>query len=77
MQAISKMQMLDKGTAKINWRMIGGLGPMSVEIQGASIIEMNLLTGRIFNHRYSATLTRARKHLVLLALFQPSFVPAA
>ncbi|KAF5836759.1 hypothetical protein DUNSADRAFT_5449 [Dunaliella salina] len=48
---ISKMQMLDKGTAQIDWRVVGSLGPIPVDINIVSVFDMNLLTGRITNHR--------------------------
>ena len=45
------MQMLNKGTAQLDWRMVGSIGPLPVDIKVVSVIEMNLLTGRIVNQR--------------------------
>jgi len=51
MQSISKMQMLDKTCAKLNWRMAGSMGPLPVDIKVESLIEMNQLTGRMISQR--------------------------
>jgi len=55
---VTQMQMLDKGTAQIDWRITGTLGAMPVDIGVQSRITMNLLTGRIEEHRESWDLSR-------------------
>lgn len=49
-QTVSKMQMLDKDSAQLDWRMVGSMGALGVDIGVSSIIKMNALTGRIISH---------------------------
>mmetsp|Transcript_25278 Transcript_25278/g.54939 ORF Transcript_25278/g.54939 Transcript_25278/m.54939 type:complete len:286 (-) Transcript_25278:1015-1872(-) len=55
---VMKMQMLDKGTAQINWRLTGSVGAGPVDVSFTSTIEMNLLTGKITSHKESWDLTK-------------------
>lgn len=65
MQTISKMQMLDKGTAQVDWRMTGSLGALPVDISATSVIEMNLLTGRITKQTWVRRCSARSVRLVL------------
>lgn len=46
-QSISKMRMLDKGTAEIEWRAAGQVAVFPVAVAGRTTLAMNLLTGRV------------------------------
>lgn len=57
--SIIKMRMLNKGTAQIEWRVVGSLGAVgAVDIGATTVIELNLLTGRIASHRETWDVSR-------------------
>lgn len=39
-------------TATVSWRMTGTLYGQSLDVDFASILEMNLISGRIIKHQY-------------------------
>ncbi|KAI8465799.1 MAG: hypothetical protein J3K34DRAFT_461205 [Monoraphidium minutum] len=45
--SVSKMRMLDRGTAEIEWRVAGQVAMFSVQVPCKTVLEMNLLTGRV------------------------------
>lgn len=45
--AITKMRMLDKGTAEIDWRVSGQVAVFGMQVAAKTTLEMNLLTGRV------------------------------
>lgn len=47
-QTVTKMRMLDKGTARIDWRATGGVALFSgVSFSASTVVALNLLTGRV------------------------------
>ncbi len=46
-----RMQPGSRGSAVIEWRVQGKLGPLPVDIDFTSEFELNLLTGRVEQHR--------------------------
>eukprot|EP00877_Chromochloris_zofingiensis_P000766 jgi/Chrzof1/10690/Cz05g08220.t1 len=55
---INKLQMLDKGTALINWTLSGQVAMFNVQIPFSSVFELNLLTGRVSTHKESWDLSK-------------------
>ena len=46
--SVTRMRMLDKGTAQIDWAAAGGLGVFGdVAFAATTVVELNLLTGRV------------------------------
>lgn len=41
--------MLDKATARVSWRLAGSVGMAPIDVPLVSVIEMNLLTGKILS----------------------------
>ena len=48
-QTVQRLQMLDKGTAQLDWNLKGQMNGNMLDIDYKTVIEMNLLTGRITN----------------------------
>jgi hypothetical protein len=48
-QVIKRMQMLDKGTARIDWQLTGSVGMVPIDLAMGTTITLNLLTGRIIS----------------------------
>lgn len=48
---LTRIEMLDKATVRINWRMSGKFTAFDVDIPVESVFEMNVLTGRVISHR--------------------------
>ena len=47
-QSVTRMRMLDKGTAQIDWTATGGVAVFSgVTFSATTVVELNLLTGRV------------------------------
>ena len=55
---VTKMRMLDSGTAIIDWRLQGTVGPTPIDVDMTTRISMNLLTGQIEQHTDSWDLKR-------------------
>lgn len=49
LQVIQRMQMLDKGTARIDWQLTGSVGVVPIDLSMTTTITLNLLTGRIIS----------------------------
>lgn len=47
MQLVTRLRMLDKGAAVIDWRLRGQLGVFPVDIDFRSTFELDLITGRV------------------------------
>ncbi len=47
LQLVTRLRMLDKGTALIDWRLRGQLGLTSIDIDFVSKFELDLITGRV------------------------------
>lgn len=45
--SIKKMRMLDRGTAQIDWQASGQVAMFQVQVPMKTVLEMNLLTGRV------------------------------
>lgn len=63
---IQKVQMLDKANAQIDWQLTGQMGMAPLDISLTSLIEMNLVTGRILSHKESWDLSRVPTPLRLM-----------
>jgi len=46
-QLVTKLRMLDKGTAEVQWRLRGSIGPVPVDVSLASEFELDLITGKV------------------------------
>jgi hypothetical protein len=46
-QLVTRLRMLDKGSAVIDWRLRGQLGAFPVDIAVRSTFELDLITGRV------------------------------
>jgi len=46
-QLVTKLRMLDKGTAAVHWRLRGSIGPVPVDVSLASEFDLDLITGRV------------------------------
>lgn len=55
---VAKLRMEGSGTAVIEWRLTGTLGPFPIDVDMTSTITMNLLTGQIEKHVDSWSLRR-------------------
>jgi len=44
---VTKLRMLDKGTAEVQWRLRGSIGPVPVDVSLASEFELDLITGKV------------------------------
>ncbi len=51
LQTVLKMRMLDKATAEIDWTVSGTFYGAQTTIPVTSVIKMNLLTGRVVDHK--------------------------
>ncbi|KXZ51347.1 hypothetical protein GPECTOR_13g835 [Gonium pectorale] len=65
--SITRMRMLDKGTSVVEWRLVGKLGGMDLDVDFTTTCEHNLLTGRINVHRESWNLSRCSPPAAALA----------
>jgi hypothetical protein len=48
--AVTSMRMVDGATAEIRWRLRGGLGPLTVDVDMTTTVTLNLLTGQVERH---------------------------
>ena len=77
-QVIEKLQMIEKVTAssttptssggngdsaRVDWRLTGTCSAAPVDVSITSIIEMNLVTGKILSHRWRRHLGQGRHNL--------------
>ena len=47
---VTKLKMLDGGTAELSWRLQGNIKGVSVDVDMTTVVTMNLLTGQIEKH---------------------------
>ena len=52
-QVVTRMRLLDRGSGVLAWRLRGALGPLPIDVDFESVYKLNLLTGRVEEHRYS------------------------
>ena len=48
LQLVTRMQMLNKGSGIISWRLRGQLGALPIDIDFQSTFELDLITGRVW-----------------------------
>ena len=51
-QVVTRMRLLDRGSGVLAWRLRGALGPLPIDVDFESVYKLNLLTGRVEEHRY-------------------------
>jgi hypothetical protein len=57
------MRMLDKGTAQIDWSVTGQVAVFPVTLAARTVLEMNLLTGRVTSLKWVAAAPGERRRL--------------
>ncbi|KAK9818910.1 hypothetical protein WJX81_001762 [Elliptochloris bilobata] len=47
---VTKLRMLDRGTAVVSWRLRGSIGPVPIDLDLESEFQLDLITGRVMRH---------------------------
>ena len=50
----------DQGSGVLSWRLRGSLGPVPIDVDFESVYKLNLLTGRVEEHRWGTCITTRR-----------------